>query len=71
MKIVLYEGEISADVLGAYESEFELLPSMMVAIPSRLLKNFGRAGFGKGTTFSRAVKSFKTSRASAPEVRFR
>ncbi len=40
-------------------------------VASRLLKNFGRAGFGKGTTFSRAVKSFKTSRASAPEVRFR
>jgi hypothetical protein len=33
MKIMLYEGETSTDILGAYECEFELLPSMTVVIP--------------------------------------
>jgi hypothetical protein len=33
MKIMLYEGETTTDILGVYECEFELLPSMTVAIP--------------------------------------
>jgi hypothetical protein len=33
MRILLYEGETSTDILGAYECEFELLPGMTVAIP--------------------------------------
>jgi hypothetical protein len=33
MRILLYEGETSTDILGAYECEFEPLPGMTVAIP--------------------------------------
>jgi len=31
MKILLYEGKSTSDVLGAYECEFALVPGMTVA----------------------------------------
>jgi hypothetical protein len=68
MKITLYEGETTTDVLGVYECEFELLHSMTVALPGGatyfINKTVKNTTSGSGDPYT--VMSIICKRSTAP-----